>query len=102
MTSVSKNSFVDKLDDILNKYNNTYHSTIKMKPIDVESSAYIDSSKEINEENPKFKISDIVRISKYKKIFAKGYIPNFSEEVFVIKEVKNTVPWMYVISDLNE
>ena len=102
MTSVSKNSFVDKLDDILNKYNNTYHSTIKMKPIDVKSSAYIDSSKEINEEDPKFKISDIVRISKYKKIFAKGYIPNFSEEVFVIKEVKNTVPWMYVISDLNE
>ena len=102
MTSVSKNSFVDKLDDILNKYNNTYHSTIKMKPIDVKSSAYIDSSKEINEEDPKFKISDIVRISKYKKIFAKGYIPNFPEEVFVIKEVKNTVPWMYVISDLNE
>ena len=102
MTSVSKNSFVDKLDDILNKYNNTYHSTIKMKPIDAKSSAYIDSSKEINEEDPKFKISDIVRISKYKKIFAKGYIPNFSEEVFVIKEVKNTVPWMYVISDLNE
>ena len=102
MTSVSKNSFVDKLDDILNKYNNTYHSTIKMKPIDVKSSAYIDSSKEINEEDPKFKISDIVRVSKYKKIFAKGYIPNFSEEVFVIKEVKNTVPWMYVISDLNE
>ena len=102
MTSVSKNSFVDKLDDILNKYNNTYHSTIKMKPIDVKSSAYIDSSKEINEEDPKFKISDIVRISKYEKIFAKGYIPNFSEEVFVIKEVKNTVPWMYVISDLNE
>ena len=102
MTSVSKNSFVDKLDDILNKYNNTYHSTIKMKPIDVKSSAYIDSSKEINDEDPKFKISDIVRISKYKKIFAKGYIPNFSEEVFVIKEVKNTVPWMYVISDLNE
>ena len=68
MTSVSKNSFVDKLDDILNKYNNTYHSTIKMKPIDVKSSAYIDSSKEINEEDPKFKISDIVRISKYKKI----------------------------------
>ena len=102
MTSVSKNSFVDKLDDIVNKYNNTCHSIIKMKPIDVKSSAYIDSSKEINEEDPKFKISDIVRISKYKKIFAKGYIPNFSEEVFVIKEVKNTVPWMYVISDLNE
>ena len=102
MISVSKNSFVDKLDDIVNKYNNTYHSTIKMKPIDVKSSTYIDSSKEINEEDPKFKIGDIVRISKYKNIFAKGYIPNLSEEVFVIKEVKNTVPWMHVISDLNE
>ena len=101
MISVSKNSFVDKLDDIVNKYNNTYHSTIKMKPIDVKSSTYIDSSKEINEEDPKFKIGDIVRISKYKNIFAKGYVPNWSEEVFVIKKVKNTVPWRYVVRDLN-
>ena len=71
-----------------------------MKPVDVKPSTYIDSSKEINDEDPKFKIADIVRISKYKNIFAKGYIPNWSGEVFVIKKVKNTVPWTYVISDL--
>ena len=100
MTSVSKNVYIDKLDDIVNKYNNTYHSTIKMKPVDVKSNTYIDSSKEINDKDPKFKIGDIVRISKYKNIFAKGYVPNWSEEVFVIKKVKNTVPWTYVISDL--
>ena len=100
MTSISKNVYIDKLDDIVNKYNNTYHSTIKMKPVDVKSNTYIDSSKEINDKDPKFKIGDIVRISKYKNIFAKGYVPNWSEEVFVIKKVRNTVPWTYVISDL--
>ena len=71
-----------------------------MKPVDVTSSIYIDSSKEINDTDAKFKIGDIVRISKYKNIFAKGYVPNWSEEAFVIKKVKNTVPWTYVISDL--
>ena len=65
MTSVSKNVYIDKLDDIVNKYNNTYHSTIKMKPVDVKSNTYIDSSKEINNKDPKFKIGDIVRISKH-------------------------------------
>ena len=100
MTSISKNVYIDQLDDIVNKYNNTYHSTIKMKPVDVKSSAYINSSKEINDKDPKFKIGYIVRISKYKKFFAKDYVPNCSEEVFVIKKVKNTVPWTYVISDL--
>ena len=69
------------MDDIVNKYNNTYHSTIKMKPVDVKSSTYIDSSKEINEKDPKFKIRDIVRISKYKNIFANSYVQNWSEEV---------------------
>ena len=91
MTLTSKNVLIHKLDDIVNKYNNTYHSTIKMKPVDVKSNTYIDSSKEINDKDPKFKIGDIVRISKYKNIFAKGYTPNWSEEVFVIKKVKNTV-----------
>ena len=71
MTSISKNVYIDKLDDIVNKYNNTYHSTIKMKPVDVKSNTYIDSSKEINNKDPKFKIGDIVRISKYKNIFAR-------------------------------
>ena len=55
-------------------------------------STYIESSKKINNKDPKFKIGDIVRISKYKNIFAKGYVPNWSEEAFVIKKVKNTVP----------
>ena len=79
MNSISKNVYIDKLDDIVNKYNNKYHRTIKMKPVDKESSTYIDSSLEINDEDPKFKISDIDRISKYKKIFAKGYVPKWSE-----------------------
>ena len=70
MTSISKNVYVDKSDDIVNKYNDTYHSTIKMKPVDVKSSIYIDSSKENNSKDSKFKIGDIVRISKYKNIFA--------------------------------
>ena len=72
-----------------------------MKPIEVKDNTYIDSSKEVNDKDPKFKIGDHVRISKYKNIFAKGYTPNWSEEVFMIKEVKNTVPWTYVINDLN-
>ena len=88
MTSVSKNVYIDKLDDIVNKYNNTYHSTIKMKTVDVKSNTYIDSSKEINDKDPKFKISDFVRISKYKNIFANVFTLNCSEEVFVIKKVK--------------
>ena len=101
MTSVSKNAYIDKLDDIVDEYNNTYHTTIKMKPIDVKDNTYINADQEINNKDPKFKVGDHVRISKYKNIFAKGYMPNWSEEVFVIKKVKNTVPWTYVINDLN-
>ena len=101
MTSVSKNVYIDKLDDIVDEYNNTYHTTIKMKPIDVKDNTYINADKEINNKDPKFKVGDRARISKYKNIFAKGYMPNWSEEVFVIKKVKNTVPWTYVINDLN-
>ena len=89
---IDKNVFIDRLDDIVNKYSNTYHSTIKMKPVDVKSNTYIDSCKEINNKNLKFKIGDIVRISKYRNTFAKCYTPNWSKEVFVIKKVKNTVP----------
>ena len=73
-----------------------------MKPVDVKNNAYIDSHKEIHDKDPKFKFGDHVRISKYKNIFARGYTPNWSEEVFVIKEVENTVPWTYVINDLND
>ena len=92
MTSVSKNVYIDKLDDILDEYNNTYHATIKMKPINVKDNMYINTSKEINNNDPKFKVADYVTISKYKNIFAKGYMPNWSEEVFIIKKVKNTIP----------
>ena len=95
MTSISKNVYIDKLDDIVKKYNNTYHSAIKMKPIDVKSMTYIDSSKEINNKNSKLKLGDFVGISKYKFFFAKGYTPNSLEEVFVIKKVKNTVDIYY-------
>ena len=101
MTSISKNVYVDKLDDIVNEYNNTYHTTIKMKPIDVKDTKYITFDKEVNDKRPKFKISDHVRISKYRNIFAKGCTANWSEKVFVIKKVKNTVPWTYFVKDLN-
>ena len=87
MTSVPKNDDVDKLDDIVEKYN-IYYSAIKMKPVDVKTNTYIESSKEINDKDYKFNIGGTVRISKYKSIFAKGYTPNLSEEVFVIKKVK--------------
>ena len=72
-----------------------------MKPIDVKWDTYIDSSKQINDKNSKFEISDIARILKYKNIFAQGYIPNWSEAVFIIKKVKNTAPWTYIINILN-
>ena len=102
MTSISKNVYIDKLDDKVHEYNNTYHRTIKMKPIDVKDNTYINIDKEVNDNDPKFKVGDHVRISKYKNIFAKVYTLNWSEEVFVIKEIKNTVPWIYVIHDLND
>ena len=94
MTSISKNVYIDKLDDIVNEYNNTYYRTIKMKPIDVKDNTYINTDKEVNDKDPKLH----VRTSKYK---SKGYTPNCSEKTFVIKEIKNTVPWTYVINDLN-
>ena len=101
MTSISKNVYIDKLDDIVDEYNNTYHTTIKIKPIDVKYNTYINADKKINNKDPKFKVGDHVRISKYKNIFTKAYMPNWSKEIFVIKKIKNTVPWTYVINDLN-
>ena len=77
---------IDKLDDIVNEYNNTYHTSINMKPVDVKDNTHIDFKKEINDKDHKFKVSDNVRISKYKNIFTKGYMPNWSEEIFVIKK----------------
>ena len=101
MTAISKNVYIGKLDDIVNEYNNTYHRRIKMKPVDVKDNTYIDFKKEADDKDLKFKVGDNVRISKYKNIFAKGYTPNWSEKIFVISKIKNTVPWTYVINDLN-
>ena len=101
MTSISKNVYIDKLENIVNGYNNTYHRTIKVKPIDVKDNTYINIGTEVNDKDPKFKVGDHVRTSKYKNIFAKDYTPNWSEEIFVIKEIKNTVSWTYIINDLN-
>ena len=102
MTSISKNVYIDKLNAIVNKYNNTYHTAIKMKPINVKDNTYINTNKEINYKHPKFKIGDYVRTSKCKNIFAKGYMPNWSEEVFFVDKIKKlTVPRTYFINDLN-
>ena len=102
MTSISKIVYINKLDDIVNEYNNRYHKTIKIKPVDVKNNTHFDSNEEVYDKDPKFKVGDHVRISKCKNISAKGYTPNWSEEVFVIKKVKNTVPWTYFINDLND
>ena len=93
LTSVSKNEYIDQLDDIFNKCNNTYLIIHKMKPADVKSNIYTDSSKGINS-------GGIVKISKHKDIFGKTYTADCSEKVFVIKKVKNTVSWTYLISHL--
>ena len=93
--------YIDKLDDIVDEYNITKHRTIKMKPIDVKDNTYIIIDKEVNDKDPKFKVGNHVRISKYKNIFAKGHTPNWSEDIFVIERIENTVPWTYVINDLN-
>ena len=101
MTAVSKNVYLNVLDDVVDEYNNTYHRTIKIKPIDVRSDSVAEFNKESNEKGPQFKIGNQVRISKYKSVFAKRYSRNWSEEIFVIKRVKDTTPWTYIINDLN-
>ena len=95
MTSISQNTYID----IANKYNNTFHSTIRTKSIVVKPTKYVESSREVNSKDIKFEIVGIVGISKYRNIFAKGYVPNWSEKRFVITQVKNTVLLTYVISD---
>ena len=101
MTTVSKNVYFDILDNIVKKYNNTVHRTIKIKPIDVTSHSYAEYNKDSNKTKPKFRVDDQVRISKYKKVFATGSTQNWSEEVFIITRIKDTVPWIYAIGDLN-
>ena len=100
MAAVSLNVYFDVLDDIFNKYNSIAHRTIKVKPIDVTSDSYAEHNEHFNKKDPKFKVGDYVRISKYKTIFAKGYAPNWSEEL-VVSEIKNTVPWTYVVRNLS-
>ena len=101
MTAISENVYFDVLDDIVNNHNNTVHRTIKMKPIDVTDDSYAEQNENFNKKDHKFKVGDHVRISKYKNMFPKGYSPNWSEEVFVVSKIKNTVPWTYAASDLN-
>ena len=99
MTAISKNVHFDVLDDIVNKYNNTVHRIINMKPIEVMDDYYAeyngiafneDPSMELhsNKKNPEVKVGDKVRISKYKNIFAKDYTPNWPEEVLLLIKLK--------------
>ena len=101
MTATGKNVYYDVLDDVVNKYNNTKHSTIKIKPIDVKNNKriYID---EHNEKDSRFKVGNRVRISKLKNIFAKGYTPNWSTEIFIVDKINGTVPYTYNLKDLND
>ena len=101
MAAISKNVYFNFLDDIVDEYNNTYHRTIEIRPMDVKNDTFAEYNEESNEKDTKFKVGDHVRISKYKNISAKVYTTNWSEEVFIIKKIKNNVPWRYVISDLN-
>ena len=101
MKSLSKNVYVNKFANIANKNNNTQHSAIKMNPFDVKTSKHFNFGMGNNDKDPKFKIYDHGRITKNKNYFAKGYASIWSEVGFVIKKVKNTVSWKYVISDLN-
>ena len=103
MTATGKKTYImlDVLDGVVNTYNNTKHSTIKMKPIDVKDNnkrVYID---EHNEKDSRFKVGDRVRISKFKNIFAKGYTANWSTEIFIVDQINDTVPYTYNIKDLN-
>ena len=102
MTSISKDAYINKLGDIVKKNNNTYHRTIKMKLVNVKSKTYINFNKEDNYKDSKLEVHNYVRLSRYKNIFEKVYVPNWSEEIFVIKKVKITVPWTYLIEDLKK
>ena len=89
MTAVSKNVYFDVLDDIVNKYNNTVHRTIKMKPIDVTSDSYAEYNEDSNKNGCKFKVGDRVKISACRKTFAKGYTQNWSEKAFISSKMVN-------------
>ena len=89
------------LDAIVNIYNNTVHKTIKMNYRIPMIIPMLNTMKILIKKDPKFKVGDHVKTSKYKNIFAEGYTPNCSEKVFVVSKIKNSVPWIYVVSDLN-
>ena len=101
LTATGKIVYYDVLDDVVNKYNNTKHSTIKMKPIDVKNNkiVYID---EHNEKDSRFKLGARVRISKFKNIFAKRHTPNWSKQIFIVDKMNDTAPYTYNIKDLND
>ena len=101
MTAAGKKVYYDVLDDVVNEYNNTKHNTIKMKPIVVKSNNKRVHIDEHDEKDSRFKVGDRVRISKFKNIFAKGYTPNWSTEIFIINKINDTVPYMYNLKDLN-
>ena len=101
MTASGKNAYYDVLDNVVNEYNNTKHNTIKMKPKDIgynNKRVYID---EHNKKDSRFKIGNRLRISKFKNIFAKGYTPNWSREIFIINKINDAVPYTYNLKDLN-
>ena len=100
MTAASKNVYYDVLDDVVSEYNNTKHSTIKMKPKDAKNNkrVYID---EHNENSARFNVGDRVRISQSKNIFAKRYTPNWSREILIVDKINDTVPYKYNFKDLN-
>ena len=110
MAASGKNVYYDVLDDVVNKYNNTKHSAIKMKPTDVKNNkrVYIDEHNQkdtttsSSSERSRFKVGDRVNISKFKNIFAKGYTPNWSKEIFIVNKINDTVPYTYNIKDLND
>ena len=101
MTATGKNVYYDVLDDVVNEYNNTNHNSVKMKPKDVKNDikrVYID---EHNERDSGFKVGDRVRIIKFKNIFAEGYTPNWSTEIFIVNKIDDTVPYTYNLKDLD-
>ena len=111
VTATGKNVYYDVLDDVVSKYNNTKHSNIKMRPKDVKNDnkrVYIDehnekdTTKSSSSERSRFKVGDIVRISKFKNIIAKGYTPNWSREIVIVNKINNSVPYTYNIKDLND
>ena len=102
MTASGKNVYYNVLHDVVSEYNNTKHNTIKMKPKDVgynNKRVYID---EHNEKSATYNVGDRVRISKFKNIFAKGYTPNWSKEIFIVNKINDTAPYTYNLKDLND